>query len=265
MRCKGLSIIFIGVAFFGSAGSNYRSQTDTPAPDLRLSVRSDKDTYIRGEIVKLTIHLENRSVSRVRIITGPPGKNYGALFYVSRDGTNYGRYDNPFWTQGGSRSPLLEPNGSFEDTSDIMWNFKPETAHLSPMWAENTRRGRILTDYVFPMAGTYRVKAVFWHIVGSDGRGHPESAPIEITVVEPQGEDLIVWRLIENRPDLAYFIQNAWFIETAEGPAARERPWRELRGIADQYPNSVIARQIGQKLQEFRTKLRRPLPWESPN
>ena len=261
MRHECLSFIFIGLVFFALTGSNYHSQTDVTMSDLKLSIRSDKETYIRGEIVNVTVRLENRGMSRVRGGTGPVGINHGSTFYVSRGGSDYVKYENPYWQQqGASRSILLEPNGIFEDTSDLVWNLKPETAHLSPMWVEISRRGRILTDYVFQTAGTYRIKAVFWNITGLDGRGYPESEPIEIRIVEPRGEDLTVWRLIENRPDIAYFVQNTE-IQNANSDAERVTRSRELREIAQRYPNSIIARQIGQKLEEYRARLGRA-PWE---
>jgi hypothetical protein len=161
---------------------------------------------------------------------------------------------------------LVDPGESFDKELEIIWNLKPDVSGRSSLNAREVTRGKILTDYVFPAAGTYFVKVVFWDVRDSQGRELPnfESEPIEITVVEPQGEDLTVWRRIENRPDIGYFLQNAWF-DAVDNPT-RARLWREMREIVDRYPNSVIAGQIGQKLQAFRTRYRgRPLPWDSPN
>lgn len=262
MRYTRLFFIVIGFIFVTSTCPNVLSQTDGATPSVRLSVSSAKETYIRGEIVKLTAHIENRGSEGIRVYTGRVDPNEGTVLFVSRDGTNYGQYLNTSYKgQGGGRA-WVEPGENFDKELEILWNLKPDVTGRSPLNVEEVTRGKILTDYVFPTAGTYLVKVVFLNVRDSQWRqlSNFESEPIEITVVEPRDDDLAVWRLIENRPDIAYFVQNTT-IQKANSEAERVTRSRELRDIAQRYPNSIIARQIGQKLEEYRIRLGRS-PWE---
>jgi hypothetical protein len=175
---------------------------------------------------------------------------------VSRDGIDFVKYSNPEW----GRKPYvpglrhLLPNQSAEGIAKIIWNEKPNVGGMNTRAAERWQRGKILTDYTFQNAGTYFVKAAVWGIVDKTGRGlaRVESEPIEITIEEPEGEDLEVWRRVQNREEIAYFMQEA-LIKTVNGNnARRQRLINELQTIADQYPDSLLASQIRQKLREYR-------------
>lgn len=231
---------------------DYRSQTNSRNAYVKLTITSSKDTYILGEIVNINLRLENRGLERKRMFVTPDFRNAHTRFWVSRDGTNFAEYSNP---QGGKmRSvagpPWIEPNQIVEGAGTLLWNKKPVVHHLNSDAARSVQEGKILTDYAFPESGTYYIKASFGALYGT---GRIESEPIEITIVEPEGQDLEAWNAIKDREEIAYFLQEGSFRGSYK--SVGEMRSREFEEIANRYPDSIIAAQLRQKLREYRARV----------
>jgi hypothetical protein len=257
MKYNGLVFIVIGFIFLSSPSSDSHPQSAVRDPNVQLSISASKENYVRGEVVIVNLHLENRSSEKIRIWGAPHPENTHTQFYVSRDGKDFVKYSNSEW---GRKPPVpglrdLLPNQSTESKARIFWNEKPVVHHLNPDAARRVQEDKILTDYVFPDAGRYFVKAAVWGMIASNGRVLPkvESEPIEITIEEPEGQDLDAWNAIKDREDIAFFLQEGSFRGSYK--SVGERKSREYDEIAARYPNSIISAQLRQKLREYRTRL----------
>ncbi|MCA1590528.1 MAG: hypothetical protein LC734_09110 [Acidobacteria bacterium] len=228
--------------------------------NLKLLLSSSKIAYFNGEIVNLTFRLLNTGTTEHTVRHGLFAEDGYVSIYISKDGVEFAKYRNPNWGRfEGSRGPFkIGAGASLEASADILWNSKPDVGHLNPMAAQRASDGKILTDYVFPEPGNYWVKASFSDFDKNSKRIAVESEPIPITIIEPAGDDLEAWRKIKNRPEIAFFIQEAKFRMSLE-PSERQRLKQEIETIANQHPHSVIAKQIRRSLQRLE-KMSTPIP-----
>ncbi len=213
MRYKYLFLTTFSLVFFlGWTSLSYLQVKENLIQELELSITSSKKTYVIGETVNFTFDLKNKGNDD---LTRSNNFNIDAGYlkvYISKDGKNFEKYSNPNWGRIDAAWGVvqLKPNESVKTSADVLWNEKPEVSHLSPKSARQSSEGKILTDYVFPKAGEYFVKATF--IVHYQMRANKiESEPIQITIEEPSGDDSAVWNKIKDRGDLAYFIQEGRF------------------------------------------------------
>ncbi|MDQ3748453.1 MAG: hypothetical protein M3367_05460 [Acidobacteriota bacterium] len=254
MKYKYPVLIMLSVIFFlGWANFSYLQEKENQTQKLEITVKSSKGIYLTGEVVDLTFGLRNKSNEEVTISNHFNTEDGYLHVFISQDGKNFKKYYHPKWGRiDAARGPIqLKSEDNLETSARIFWNKKPDVAGLSPMAAEQTTEGKILTDYAFPKTGTYFIKAIYSNRFTADPlrRVKIESEPIQVTIEEPIGDDLIVWNKIKDRSDLAYFIQEGGFPEFKFD--SREKLKQEVEQIINQYPNSIIVGQMKQSLEKF--------------
>lgn len=221
---------------------------------LELQVKSDKTSYKAGEVVNLTFALVNNS-SKEMVVNDCFGTASGLLkVMVAKNGESFLKYNHPSWgTSDADCRNTLKPSGKFQAMTRIFWNWKPKLEGLNEDVAKAAGEGKILTDYVFPEPGTYLIKASYYVSIGEQtAPTRMESEPIQITIEEPVGEDLEVWKKIRGRGEIGYFIQEGEI--RAANPEAAAKLKQELAEIASQYANSTLAKQIERSLQWHEAK-----------
>ena len=173
-----------------SQGVNAFKQLKNDLP-LRLEVSSEKQTYVTGEMVKLNFELTNEGDKAIRLPYRPDVSTGYLDVWIAFDGQEFNRYNNTTWGRMERSGPTLQPGQSFKSQAAVLWNSKPDISHLRP----DVAKGKIMTDYAFPKAGVYLVKAIASiPDANSDAiLAKIESEPIQIVVNEPVGDDLKVW------------------------------------------------------------------------
>lgn len=236
MKYKKMLFVIVALAIF--SGLTILAQMQNNAVPLTLTVKSDKQSYELGEIVPISFELKNTSANDVTI-NDVFGVGSGSVtVYISRDGKNYPEY-NSDWGQVdfAPASTVIKPGQSLSSSATILWHRKPnalqgESARVIKEVSEKT----LLTDYAFPEAGTYYVKAVY--------NQNLQSAPLDITIEEPDGEDLDIWNRIKGRGDIAYFIQKGYVPIASYKSEEKSRFESNVRAIIERYPNSLLSKQL---------------------
>lgn len=109
-----------------------------------------------------------------------------------------------------------------------------------------------MTDYAFPEAGNYLIKAIATVPNGasSDDLTKIESETIQIIINDPIRDDLKVWNQIKNRGEIAYFLQQGETPTFQDDKA--EKLLKEIEQISQKYPNSLLANKMRLTLEKFR-------------
>lgn len=240
-----LSLTLLAIAF----ADNILGQSQ----DVSVSVIADKNSIYLGEIISLEFEFHNARENAVQIPTG--GVMSGNIrIFIAKKGAEYRIYNTSGWGRSSEKVVTLSPNQSYKadnTNATILWNGKPDYSHLNTDAAKEADKfdNRILTDYAFPEAGTYLIKAVSCLIDGIKGCSIPiESKPLQITVVEPIGEDLEVWKKLKNNPKFGLFLQT-------NGNSLREEDKLvidEIKSLVETYPNSRYAQPLQQSLEKFK-------------
>lgn len=224
-----------------------------------FKVEADKNTISLGEIVNLEFEFSNLGETAVQIPDG--GVMAGNIeVFIAKKGESYRKYFRSDWGRldGEVNVITLAPNRShkIDDTSaTIFWNGKPNYSHLNSDAAKRAdmQDNRILTDYAFPDAGMYSVKATACLIDEKKGCSIPlESKPIEIKVNEPVGNDLKVWNRIKGNREIALLTQNNSFSTGKEDEKTKLSA--QVEQIVIDYPNSIYSAYLKRSLEEFKMR-----------
>lgn len=247
-------ITFSLIFFFGWATFSRLQERENPFQKLDLVIKPSKSTYLTGEVITLNFQLTNKSGEEVNISNKFSVVEDAFLnVYISQDGKNFKKNVNPGRRVDSSGANIkIKPGDSIETTASILWNDKPKVSHLNPDAAKSITEGKILTDYVFPQAGVYFIKSIYSVYYYTDRMNvvKIESAPVQIRIEEPTGNDWTVWNKIKDRGDFAYFIQYGDF--RVSEPEEREKLQQEIERIFSQSPEGIIAGQIEQSLEKFK-------------
>jgi hypothetical protein len=241
--------IFLGVACVGLLTyclgmlDLIRASTNSA---IEVKVRVHKDTYLVGEIVPITIEVQNTGAKIEEIFGNLPP----AEIYVSqKDTNNYRECTNTIRKKDDAKRNSLKllPNEQVTVSESILWNSDKNSNESVRPW----KPGRVSSDYVFPIAGTYYVK-VRYRIYLTTTPLWIESEPIKITIGEPVEEELGVWNRIKNNGDFAYFIQEGDMRIPSYKLEDRAKFQMEIEQILIDYPNSFYATSLRQSLDKFR-------------
>lgn len=223
---------------------------ETNSPNLTLRVKSEKSVYLLGEAISLHLELANETNMPIFFhqCTINPNLGYLKILVATSNGL-FKEYRSPLQGVkdklcGESYLPSAQVISS---RMSILWNSKLPTSHLNTDAARKVSEGSITTEYSMPLTDVYSVKAILYFPNKPELK--IESQPIQIAVNEPTGDDLKVWNRIKNNGEFAYFIQRSGFL-TPEGEE-REKLLKEIEQITQTYPNSLLANQMKQKLEEF--------------
>ena len=214
-----------------------------PDSPIRLKIASENDNYFLGESVFLRIAEINDSDGSIGLPFKPNVMSGYVSLWVSYEGQQFERYSNSAWGRLEGPGIAIKPRSSFESDAWIFWNHKPQILRKGDV--------RIKTDYAFPKAGTYRIKAVL-SVPEVDSPQPPrkiESEPIQISIKEPTGDDLNVWNRIKDDGDIAYFIQQA---DTPTfGDEKARKLMKNIETIVQEHPNGHLTSRIKASLEKF--------------
>jgi hypothetical protein len=236
-------IVVITLVFVGAYAS--------ASADLSLEIGVDRKSYKLGEVVPIKFVICNETTRYVYLSDEAVEK---ITVQISTDGNNYRSYSGPSrnFTLDGVGTPIkIGPGSELVRGKTVLWNFVPDVSHLNSDAAKPILSDRILTDYAFPRANTYLVKAVL-----TDNQNGSlikiESQPIEIVIEIPRNEDLEVWNIIKRNGEFAYFIQEGDITRGYKKPEERSRFLQQISEIVNQHPNSFYAGVLRLSLDKFR-------------
>lgn len=223
--------------------------------DVILRVTPDKNRILLGEPLNLGFEFFNEGPNDVRIPKG--GVMTGNIeIFVSRKGEGFRKYFRSDWGRKSEQVMTLAMNEKYEvenAMATVLWNGKPDYSHLNPEAAKRIKEkdNRLLTDYAFPSAGTYLVKATSCLMTESNECSIPiESVPVEIEVSEPVGEDLEVWNQIRGNREIAMLIQKGLF--TSDKDVDKKQNILVVEQIIQRFPNSVYSSYLKTNLEKSR-------------
>ncbi len=187
---------------------------------LALTLRSSKPSYALGELLSLDIKVSNQTGQTVSLSTVPDVWTGAVRVFIASERGDFKEYLGPGWgLKDFVRAAQVEipPRGSVETATTVLYNHRPETGHLSELYAREIRGKRVGTEYAFAQPGTYRLKAV----LQTEG-GTVESGVVEIDIREPQGVDRSTWEVLREDPELGFFIQSGGPNGPPETPRSRQ-------------------------------------------
>jgi len=258
MNYKFLTIatVSFSLIFFSLYIARTRSASNQT---LELELTASKSSYMVGELNSFSFEISNRSDENVSFANALSGGAGYLKVFISKDDNNFKRYAGPRWGKddAGYGVLTLKPNESVKNTATIFWNGKPEISNSAPPDViKRATEGKILTDYAFPEAGTYYVKASY--SIFFTKQANPvliESEPIKVIIEEPVGEDLEVWNKIKNNGDFAYFLQEGDFKIPSYKTEERENLKQKIEQIISQYPNSFYTESLRKSFAKFQLSL----------
>lgn len=220
-----------------------RTDARSDGKSIQLALRTTSETYTLGEMVDVGFELKN--TSGVALDMEMPNVYKGNVrLFVSADGATFSEYVGPNWARvsTSTNSKKVAAGESLESAASMLFNRRYNTGHLSPLYADRSRKGRIGTDFAIMEPGAYWLKAIYSH-----GDAKTESEPLLIHVLEPQGEDAAVWERIKLNGAYAYFLQTGDVKYHPASPQADE--FIELvRDIVEEFPASETTERFQQNL-----------------
>jgi hypothetical protein len=203
--------------------------------------------------VHLKIKVTNLTGQAVPL-AGAPDVGTGAVrVFIASEGGDFKEYLGPGWGLKdvvGGPPVEIQPGRSFETAATVLYNHRPETGHLSELYASEIRGKRVGTEYALAQPGTYRLKAV----LQDAGGGALESGVLEIDIREPQGIDRSIWEVLREDPELGYFVQSGGPNGPPETPRSRQLE-ATLERLAGAFPEGRQAEGIRAGLAEYRALL----------
>lgn len=237
--------------------SQAASRPNNPSKDIRLltlQVKSDKSSYLPGELITLDFRMSNDSKETVMLPKSVDVWSGHLQVFISDETNDYKVYEGPRWgladVKGGSAATLA-PGDSFKTTATVLHNHRLETSHLNDNSAAQISKGLIRTEYVLPEPGLYFIKPV---LIDDALQNKIESEPVRVVIEEPAGVDLEVWKKIKDDGNYARFIQTGGLVERADGPKTK-RVVATLEEIENSQPNSRYFGQIRMALAKRRAIL----------
>lgn len=227
-------------------------EADQPIYGLVVEVQPVRTSYTLGEIVRLVVRMTNRSGEEIRLPDEPTVENGRLRIFVAEGDERFREYLGPGWSLEdavGAPEIVLAPGGSLETDATLLFNFQPETAHLSPLYVRQIHQARVGSDYVFDRPGLYRLKAV---VDLGDAREEVGSDPVHLNIRRPQGADLEVWNVLKEDAELGHFLQAG----TPKGDPLSERSLalaETLASLANSHPDSRLALEIRSSLARYRS------------
>ena len=197
---------------------------------LRVGLSSQATEYFLGVPVRLTVSFTNASGSPINThaLLHPACGNL--ILSISNDGKTFRKYVGPGWSTIDviPRPKRLTPGDHEESIFSVLWN-KQIAGVLD----------HILTEFAFPEPGHY------WLKVSLLDQDHSlDSDTLEISILEPSGDDAVIWRILQDTPQLAFFIQYQ------KAPLHPEHAG-QLEFLLKKYPNSAYAPFIKEALEVF--------------
>ncbi len=205
---------------------------------LTTQLSSEKDVYMLGEPVTLSLRIQNRTSAPV-VIYGTIDVRFGFVsLEVAAKGGGYRQYrGGGIETSDGYFGPSsMEPGKKFSTSFTVLFN------------VASTDPDELPGCYIFSKPGRYFLRVRLSNII-PDEIIYTES--IRVKVVAPKGTDAAVWKLLQTK-DAAYFLHTG-----------RPRSYndisilKEFEQIIARYPNSAYAPYMQRSLNIFRTGMKK--------
>lgn len=253
MKRKMIRALLAVALVSSTAGPVLGAPLKDGADGLALILQSSKPSYVLGELVNLKIKVINQT-GRAVPLAGTTNVWTGAVrVLIASARGDFKEYLGPGWGLKdivGAPPVEIQPGGSFETAATVLYNHRPETGHLSELYASEIRGKRVGTEYAFAQPGTYRLKAVL-----QDAKGSAlESGVLEIDIREPQGADRSIWEVLREDPELGYFVQEGGPNGPPETPRSQQLE-ATLERLAGSFPEGRQAEGIRAGLAEYRALL----------
>ncbi len=219
---------------------------------LTLEVKSDKETYVPGQLVSLTFKTLNKSDSPLVLNGNASVWNGRMKVVISYAGREYLEYRGPGWGLHETfvaKRKTLQPREFAESEATILYNNVTRTSHLSEEHARQIAGHKIKSEYVFAEPGVYSVKAIMFD---SSFTEQIESAPIQIVINAPFGADLEVWNEIKKNGNYGYFIQAGSSRHNVDDVRTTAM-LSTLEELVAQHPDSEHSQSIKNSLSKFRS------------
>lgn len=256
-RKKMATLVIVGSMTATLLTAMFASGSFLQLKDVVLTIQSDKDNIYVGEAVSLKFEFRNQGPTAVRIpVDGVLGGNIE--IYVGKKGEPFRKYFRSDWGRLDEEANFLNLEPGQKKVTDssqakLLWNGKPDYSHLNETAARlaDKQDNRILTDYAFPAAGVYLVKATSCLFDELNRCSIPvESEPIQIKVNEPVGDDLQVWNQIKGNRQIALLMQGSGFDTRDE--TKKQELISEVDQILVEHPNSIYSNYLGPNLEQFK-------------
>jgi hypothetical protein len=221
--------------------------SQTEQPNLDVKITPSKLSYIQGEVIVLDVEVTNNGSSDI-FVKGADVRSGYLNTFIASDDQKFKQY-TPGGVRGKTSGFYIKPGQTIKSQATVLWNKKPRPQELGAVYAKDL----IKTDYAFPEPSVYLIKASL--LIPGETRIVIESVPIQIVVNEPVGNDLKVWNLIKNKPEIGYFLQQDEFRTYKDDE--KEKLLKEVKQIAEEYPHGILSNQLGQSLEKFRESEKR--------
>lgn len=224
--------LVIALLMVSTAPAQERLPGEERFPSLSLELGIEQREYLLGEPIHFTVQMKNNTslpvVAHKKIAVG-----YGYLqILVAFEEGDYKKYLGPQWgikDVFGDFVSTLQPGESMTTSASIFHNHPTRT------------RASIPTRYALLRSGTYTVKAVLNNL---GFREKIESEEVTVQLIEPEGDDAVVWEQMKRDPQYAYFIQ------TGGATSDASRITQALEEIQATYPASRYVEHIILALQK---------------
>ena len=256
-RIIAISAIVILALLAASRGVvNALHKSESQDTDLSLTVKTPKEVFSLGEIVPLTFKFTNETSESIRFFDILHIEDGDIQILISQDGGNFKKYSHSRWGVADvNRPPIsLKSHESRETSVGILWNDIPNELNI-----DRVADKQLVTNYAFQTKGIYLIKAKTTIHYSDKEAVWLESAPIQIVVEEPTGDNLAVWNKIKDRGDIGFFLQEGDF--KSYDPKERAKLQKEVEQLLVQYPNSIFADPIKESLKKHQENEEKAKPY----
>lgn len=250
MKNNGLVACSVGLCFVAVAtimlgyGQISAEVSSKGGDGIVVKIDTSKSNYVLGEPVDLVFEVKNIGPSSVQLGGSNVESGYLKIFVASTDG-KFRQYSNSTWGLGKAPKIAFGGGESLRSSTSILWNFSPRKRFSN---LDKLKETHLFSDFAFPDAGRYLVKAVL--IIPGEVETRVESEAIEVNLDVPSGNDLAVWKAMKQNSEIAFFIQNGSFTTTDK--QSREDLLAQIRQLVQNNPNSQVVRKLQDNLEKYR-------------
>lgn len=250
MKHKGFGVYSIGlllitvVTIVPGYGQILAEGRSKGLDGLVIKIESPKSNYVLGQPVGLVFEVTNNTTSSIQLAGADVESGYLKIFVTSTDG-KFRQYSNSTWGLGKAPKIAFGGGESLRSSTSILWNFSPRKRFSN---LDKLKDTRLFSDFAFPDAGRYLVKAVL--IVPGEVERRVESEAIEVNLGEPSGNDRAVWKAMKQNSEIAFFIQNGSFTTTDK--QSREDLLAQIRQLVQNNPHSQVTSTLQANLEKYR-------------
>jgi hypothetical protein len=228
------------------------SKTQLDTNQVYLQMKANKDSYILGEPIHLIGEYINDTDEDVLIYLAKT-----TVISVAKDGQDFKWFDSEPTNCSISRPFLLKAKQAFTKIDEpftrnngvFLLNAEGEAPH-----SYKVRTEKIVPNFAFQDIGTYYAKYGAELVTDEKKRTSDpiRTEPVKITITEPMGDDLEVWKIIsgENKSKFTQLMRSGGFYERDE--IKKTDFIKEVEQILADYPNSIYSSYLRNGIDNFK-------------